>query len=711
MTESTVKIKIKGAMDLMKKSKYLLSPVSEAMTNSLEAISQKAATNGKIELSLYFTGLLEETNELEKVVIKDNGVGFTDESFIRFDTLLDNTKGYNNRGSGRIQFLHRFKKIQVESIFQQAGELYRRSFEFDETRFVHNHQIAKFDEMVPTGTTVILSKFDSDEDKGYYDHLSIDTLKEELLRKFLLRFYLDKEKNGYEVPTVEILFFKNAQVVSEAAITSADIPTPTKTGEFIVPYLKLRSATVDDVEWERVPDKDQTIKWAHFKLPEKDLARNAIYLCSKDVPVEELTVKEIKKTSSYDGYRYVTGIYGEALDDERFVSHSVDAFQFPSKKTIEEAAKGDLYFDQDKEFLFMEDIDDRVRSEISTIYDDVFKLQEKKVEDVAAIAAAHGISLEIAHGISVEPNDTERKITEKLYRKQAEVNSRQNFKIKKIFDSLEELNPSDDDYEKDLGEKAQELLSLIPQQNKEELGRYVIRRDMVSKLLGKVLAKETLVQKEWAAAKEKGEPARADHEALIHNLMFRKKTTQADGLNDLWILNEEFIHFDGCSELAIDQIEDKNGNKLIRAGSDELVKRFGSRKTKRPDVFLFLEEGKCILIEFKSPDVNISEDLNQLHRYCTLIANCSTSKIDRFYCYLIGENIDPVDLPGDYLPSAYGGRVKPQTQINSVKLGEEHVRIADAYTEVLKLSSISERALKRNQSFADKLGIRIPDDA
>lgn len=708
---NTVKIKLKGAMDLMKKSKYLLAPISEAITNSLEAISQRGVKSGKIDLSLYFTGLLDEAKELEKVVIKDNGAGFDVENFGRFETLLDNTKGFNNRGSGRVQFLHRFGKIAVDSTYEENGKFYRRKFEFDEKNFLHNQQVEVIeDSAAQTGTTLILSHFTNEsEEKGFYDHLEVATLKEELLRKFLLRFYLDKEKNGFEVPTVEILFFKNDQVVSEAAITAADIPAPSKQGELIVPHLKIRSVTDDEVEWEKVPNKDQKIKWAHFKLPEKNLAKNAIYLCSKDVPVEEIAVKEIKKTSSYGGYRYITGIYGDIFDDERFVSHSVDSFQFPLRKDVETSAKGDLFFDPEKEFLFMDEIDERVKAAIPEIYDDVFKLQEKKVQDVEAIAIAHGISIDIAKSANIEPDDNEKKITEKLYKKQAEHNFKQNYKIKKIFDSLEELNPIDDSYEKDLKDKSEELLNLIPQQNKEELGRYVIRRDMVTKVLGKILDKKLNVQKDWTNAKEKGEKIRADHEGLIHNLVFRKKSKASDGLNELWILNEEFIHFNGCSELPIEQIADCNGNKLIKDGSDELVKRFGTRTTKRPDVFLYLEEGKCILIEFKAPEVNVSEHLDQLRKYCTLIANCGTSQIDTFYCYLIGENIDPIDLPGDYLPSIYGGRVKPHTPINSVKPGEELIRIANAYTEVLKLSSMYERALKRNQSFAEKLGIRVPE--
>jgi hypothetical protein len=52
---------------------------------------------------------------------------------------------------------------------------------------------------------------------------------------------------------------------------------------------------------------------------------------------------------------------------------------------------------------------------------------------------------------------------------------------------------------------ANNLLTLIPQQNKEELARYIIRRDMVVELLNLALNKELAIQKEWAKKKLDGE--------------------------------------------------------------------------------------------------------------------------------------------------------------------------------------------------------------
>ena len=46
----------------------------------------------------------------------------------RFGTFLDRSKGYNNRGSSRAQFLHFAERIEVTSTFDEAGKTLTRHF-------------------------------------------------------------------------------------------------------------------------------------------------------------------------------------------------------------------------------------------------------------------------------------------------------------------------------------------------------------------------------------------------------------------------------------------------------------------------------------------------------------------------------------------------------------------------------------------------------
>lgn len=708
MENATAPINLKGAMGLIKKSKYPLAPVYEATTNSLEAIAQKQYGRDEervIEVKFYFSGLVDEIKNLQRIDIYDNGIGFNDENYERFRTLLDNSKGYNNRGSGRIQYLHRVDRVEVESFFEKEGRIYKRDFSCDNQDYITNHNCEISGESTHTGTTISLIGFNfSEEEQAFFDELKIQDIKNDIKKKFLLRFHLGKEKEDLTVPTIKISFLKNEDEVGTETISAEDIPSPQEHGDIDISYVKVKDQKADEIEWVAVPEKKETLHWAHFKLPEAELEENGVYLCSKDVPVEDLPFKEVKKKESVDGNRYITCVYGGILDNEEYVSHSVDSFTFPDQKETEKALKQDLFFDPEKEFLFSDDIKREVNKVISRVYGDVFKLREEKDEQINAIAKAHGIPTEIAQTANIQLTDDEQKITDKIYRKQAEHQSRENQKIKKLYESLDELNPTAENYQAELTKRTSELLELIPQRNQEELSRYVIRREMVTHILRLILDNALSDQNQKGANK-----SRKDNEGLIHDLIFKRKSKDTGELNDLWILNEEYIHFDGCSELPLNQIEYSEGKKLLPEPDETLEKHGVNRTLRRPDIFLYPDEGKCVLIELKAPDVDLTDHLNQLFKYCKMIANFATPKIDKFYCYLIGENISQIDIPDEYNKTVYDDWVKVYSPINSVEMGKEDIRIGSIYTEVIKLSSIYTRAHRRNKSFADKLGIRIDE--
>lgn len=714
---TTAKITLEGLMDdLIQRSKYPLAPLYEAITNSLEAISQKHQAEGvsddsKIEIRLHFTGLIKEVNELVSIEVIDNGIGFNEENYGRFETLLDKSKGYNNRGSGRVQYLHRAEEIEVTSFYNAQGKLYKRHFKCDRTNFISNHTNALDNtENATIGTTLVLTGFThTGEEKSYFDTLEIKALKNEIKNRFLLRLYLDKKKENSSVPLVKIVFMKQGKEIGSEEIKPEDIPDPLQEGNFNVPYVKISDPKSDDIEWAIIPGRSEQFHWAHFKLPANELEHNGVFLCSKNVPVEGFSFKQIKKNESVEGHRFLTAIYGDILDNEAYVSHSVDSFKFPYQKETEKQAKKDLFFDPDKELLFHENIENKIDAVVNSVYSEVVDLHKRQKENVLAIAKAHGISVEIALSVNISLNDTEQQITDKIYKRQAEALSKDNQKIKKLYESLSNLNPTDDNYQDELEKRSSELLTLIPQQNKEELGRYVIRREMVTKVLRLILENKLSYQADDKKTKG-GKKQNKDKEGLIHDLIFKRKSKSSDTLNDLWILDEEYVHFDGCSELAINKIELPNIGKLLKDIPADVMDEYNLKPRRRPDIFLYPNEGKCILIELKEPETDLSDHLGQLTKYANLIANFSTFKIERFYCYLIGENLSQIDVPGDFEKTVNDDWVRNvPLPIRSIEKGQEDKAIAKSYVEIIKLSSIHARAHRRNKSFADKLGIRIEE--
>jgi len=120
---------------------------------------------------------------------------------------------------------------------------------------------------------------------------------------------------------------------------------------------------------------------------------------------------------------------------------------------------------------------------------------------------------------------------------------------------------------------------------------------------------------------------------------------------------------------------------------------------------LFPEEGKCIIIEFKAPEVNVSDHLTQIDKYAGLIRNCTADKfqITTFYGYLLGESIESRDVLGavssyeesyqfDYL-------YRPSTKV----VGFDGRSNGSIYSEVIKYSTLLKRARQRNKIFIDKL--------
>ena len=196
----------------------------------------------------------------------------------------------------------------------------------------------------------------------------------------------------------------------------------------------------------------------------------------------------------------------------------------------------------------------------------------------------------------------------------------------------------------------------------------------------------------------------------MHNLIFQQSSTHPED-SDLWLINEEFIYFQGSSESLLKNIKYrgmpvfKDDSELSKEEKDYRFKQGGDAQLKRTDILLFPKESKCIIIELKAPDVDVSEHLNQINRYASLINNLSKNSLrfSSFFGYLIGENIDIDsirDADADF-KSAYNldYYFRPHKAVAG-KFGRED---GSLYTEIIKYSTLLERAKLRNAIFIEKL--------
>ena len=92
------------------KSKDILTPIFETITNALEAIKLKTSsktyeTNNEVNIFLNFSSIEGEKETLDNISVEDTGIGFNYDSFKSFCTYKYNKKGFQNKGCGRFQSL------------------------------------------------------------------------------------------------------------------------------------------------------------------------------------------------------------------------------------------------------------------------------------------------------------------------------------------------------------------------------------------------------------------------------------------------------------------------------------------------------------------------------------------------------------------------------------------------------------------------------
>ena len=718
--KSKQQIGIRDSLNLIKKSNNPLAPLIEGIANSLDSI--KARQNIEIFTPCisvnfdYFKGLLDDVKDikLKSISIQDNGIGFTRDCFERFKNLADKSKSLNNRGTGKIQMFHRFESINVESVFREDSVFHevKMKYSIDDTITPDCPLRELESDDVEQKTTVTLDDFyGTEEEEKFFEKFlnDISSIKKEFYKHLLLRLHFERESGLQIIITTSI----NGRTTSSTEITSNDIPLPYETKRVKIKTSKpiFEKNAVDGqliVKWQS-NNSDNELEFTNFKFANNEIDENGIFLCSKGILVAQFKFSILRKNINYDGYKFITSIKGDLLDKN--VNQAVDGFNFDSKKDIENSIRQCDIFEPQMEYIFKEDIDDAINDELSKIYANIKKLKEDKNEELEILAKKYGIPLEIAARTKVSISDSPSKITEKLLEEQVRQTIKQNIEIQETYEEIlkldaTEFNPFDENYEKKFSECTDRLLKLIPQQNKEELSRYVLRRQMLVDMLRIVLKQEMKIQKKWKDQKEAGESVKEQHEALIHEMIFKRKSLGRS--NDLWILNEEFVHFDGCSDLPLEQLE-IGGKKILRQDCDirDAMQKSGiemnGQLKNRPDIFLFPDDNKCILIEFKAPDVELTKHLNQIEGYAKLISNFASIKITQFYGYLIGESIDKSKIPGRYEKSfSCKYWFNPSEPIRDI---DTDLPIAHIYQEIIPYSTLADRAALRNKSFADRLGL------
>lgn len=684
----------KGVLHNFSKSRTALQPIFEAFTNAMEAIKIKQQTDplykGEITISITSTETtVPDSYNFAGLSITDNGIGFNDEQFKRFNTFRDITKGFKNLGSGRIQYVHYFENTIVKTTFSQEGKFYQREFTVSKKKvFLDKNSIVLHKSCKETNETTSKTTISFNgllENSGIYNKLDEKELKEQLKKRYIHYFC----HNRTSIPKIVLQFFVQGELKGETSITESDFPSIDKTE-----HLKLHYSTISSngKSVEKL-DNVEEFKIDAFRIPSNLIDNNDLKLVSKGEIVEESEIKleSIPKGEHVKGYRYIFLVSSEYIDDRDSDMRGI--LNIPS---IDNFIKNRNLFT--KEEILLEEIQEGVNDKINTMYPEIEEVKKEHLEQLEQLKEMFLIDDETASSISISINDTESKILEKFYEAEAKKTAALDATIKDSIDHLNKLDTTSPNYIDELKKEVDKLVKSIPLQNKKSLTHYVARRKLVLDLLAKVLDKKLEVQ----------QSGREINEALIHDLLFQQGDNNPEN-SDLWIINEDFIYFKGSSNIVLSQVEIE-GEKLFKEDftteEEKYLRSLGeNRKIKKPDVLLFPEEGKCIILEFKAPDVNVSDHLTQIDKYAGLIRNYTADKfqITTFYGYLLGESIETRDVLGavsSYEESyQFNYLFRPSTKV----IGFDGRNNGSIYTEVIKYSTLLERAKQRNKIFIEKL--------
>ena len=657
----------------VKKHSSYFQPIFEAISNSLEATSGK---DDVITIRINKAKTLnQEQYSFLSIDIIDTGIGFNDDNFGRLRRLYDESKGQNNFGTGRVQYLHFFNNTDIYSVFEEEGLKYKRrivlskNFYATQKSVIWSSEKEVVDIATPKGTMVSFYYPLNDEDQEKYNELTTIELRDRILIHYLSRFCLNRDN----LQQIKLECYTDSVQVNYSKISvdgNTIIKTP-NTEEFII---------------------------NSYSLPCSIQKRNEVKLTSKNETVE------------------VSGIDFSLIKDSPKINNSYLLFLISSSYLTQQDSdlRGQLAIYSRKDFLkkrnlfsgeeqiLTDDIEEKVTSSITTHYKSISKVKESFEAQIDELAEMFSLDRTVLNEVGYKAGDSDQSILKKVYEYNADISAKHDAGIKSVMDSLKELTPSSKDFKKKLNEKVKKVSELVPQINRTELVRYISKRKIILDLMQKTLDKQLDCQQKNSKGKK------INHESFLHNILFSQHSDNPLDSN-LWMINDDFIHYKGISESELRNI--KVGSELFfredltKEELEELTAYNRDKLGNRPDILLFPKEHKCIIIELKSMDADVSKFVSQVSQYAGLIRQYAKERfeITTFYAYLIGESftLSEVKRANPFFKKAYyfDYLFCPNYPVD----GGENRRDGEMYIEVIKYSTLLERAVFRNKIFTDKI--------
>lgn len=658
-----------------------LMPLYEAVVNSIHAIEEASVPmiKGRITVTILrgtqqsfaFTDETESDNTATKEPIigfriTDNGIGFNDDNMSSFRTLDSEHKVQKGgRGVGRLLWLKAFKRVSIESIFDQTkGKRCRRSFVFNESQGVNEELCDDAPARSQRFTKVHLDGFIE-----RYRDASLKTapsIANSLFEHCL--WYFVREGSAPEIELMD----------GDETISLTDVYEG---------HMASQAVT------ETVSIKNRSFALTHIRLSATSRP-HAIALCA---------ASRLVKEESLSGK--IPGLFGK-LDDgtSQFVYLCYVASEFLDEAVraertgfdISEEA-GELFADDD---ISLSDIRDAVTQKAAAHLAEYLAKNvaesKKRVESFVAQKAPRYrpiLSRIPEDKLGVDPAISDKDLELTLHKQLAEIEG------KLLSDGQELMSPKPDEGHEDYRKRLEEYLKTAEEIKKSDLANYVFHRKVILDLLGKAIKRDG-----------SGKYVRED---LIHNLIMpmRSDSNQVKPEDcNLWLLDERLAFHDYLAS-------DKTFSAMPITGCAD---------SKEPDICalnvydnpILVSEGEklplasIVVVEIKRPmrnDAAEGEAKDPIEQALDYLDRIRQGKVTTAggrpipssehipgFCYVICDITPTVEK-----------RCRMHDAVStSDKLGYFfYHKEFRAYVEVVSFDRLVNGACERNRAFFDKLGL------
>lgn len=497
------KVFIQGVINNIRAKSTPYTPITEAITNAIDAIDKSGRNDGEIRIQIIRNPQLVSTDgdklaDVTSVEISDNGIGFNKENRDSFDTIYSQFKrSIGGRGFGRFFYLRHFNDVHIESTFIEDNKYKHRSFDFGKQYdVIVNDKVSNSPSASETGTTLRLLNL-----KGVKLDKDPEIISHRILEQ-ILSYFSDP---SYTCP--QIIFEDDA--LDSPIVLNGQIGTQ---DDSLIQLKKSDNFTI----------KGTRLRYKMFKILKPRNQKSKIILTARNQAVTEKSLdvyipdfySDFTEDVLVDGEKrsrnYIIRFYvqGEYLEDNVTVER--DSFNFGEKHDPLYPVSG-------------EDIEKAIAEIAKKEFEGVVSLRSKvkreKFEKYAQSNIWYKPYIDDIEFETIKANPTEDDIELILHK----VKYERDLEIKQNISQLTSKNKNYIEAQS----SAKKLIREVKDASYSDLAQYIAFRKSILELFKKTL--------EWNNLGE------YDTEKAVHDIIFPTKSDSNDTVYDghnLWIIDE-----------------------------------------------------------------------------------------------------------------------------------------------------------------------------